>query len=110
MLRRVWDDQEPGGRSAQCGQGAGTGADLRRWGALHCEWGAARVEERVHHVAARLVLFGRCDVYAIKSHVHADVPDQPAIVRQYMRYTGQIHSGKNAAKVIMRALQMSVAF
>ena len=35
-----------------------------------------------------------------------DVPDQPAIVRQYMRYTGQIHSGKNAAKVMMRALQM----
>ena len=37
-----------------------------------------------------------------------DVPDQPAIVRQYMRYTGQIYSGKNAAKVMMRALQMFV--
>ncbi|KAH9932830.1 thiamine diphosphate-binding protein [Epithele typhae] len=35
-----------------------------------------------------------------------DVPDQPAIVRQYMRYTGQIHSPKNAAKVIARALQI----
>ncbi len=38
----------------------------------------------------------------------ADVPDQPAIVRQYMRYTAQIQSGKNASKVILRALQMYV--
>ncbi|EIW52361.1 thiamine diphosphate-binding protein [Trametes versicolor FP-101664 SS1] len=38
-----------------------------------------------------------------------DVPDQPAIVRQYMRYVGQIHSGKNASKVIMRALQIATS-
>ena len=37
-----------------------------------------------------------------------DVPDQSAIVRQYMRYTSQIQSGKTAAKVIMRALQLCV--
>ena len=37
-----------------------------------------------------------------------DVPDQPAIVRQYMRYTAQIQSGKNASKIILRALQMYV--
>ena len=35
-----------------------------------------------------------------------DVPDQSAIVRQYMKYTAQIMSGKNVAKVVMRALQM----
>ncbi|KAI0369408.1 thiamine diphosphate-binding protein [Pilatotrama ljubarskyi] len=38
-----------------------------------------------------------------------DVPDQPAIVRQYMRYTAQIQSGKNAAKVITRALQIATS-
>ncbi|KAH9850231.1 thiamine diphosphate-binding protein [Lenzites betulinus] len=36
-----------------------------------------------------------------------DVPDQPSIVRQYMRYTTQIQSGKNAAKMVMRALQIA---
>ncbi|OBZ71560.1 hypothetical protein A0H81_08910 [Grifola frondosa] len=38
-----------------------------------------------------------------------DVPDQPAIVRQYMRFTAQIQSGKNAAKVAMRALQIATS-
>ncbi|RDX48760.1 thiamine diphosphate-binding protein [Lentinus brumalis] len=38
-----------------------------------------------------------------------DVPDQPAIVRQYMRYTAQIQSGKNASKVILRALQIATS-
>ena len=37
---------------------------------------------------------------------HSDAPDQAAIVRQYMRYTAQVMSGKNVAKVVMRALQM----
>jgi DNA-directed RNA polymerase subunit N (RpoN/RPB10) len=36
----------------------------------------------------------------------SDVPDQSAIVRQYMRYTAQINSGKNAAQVVRRALQV----
>ncbi|KAI0330509.1 thiamine diphosphate-binding protein [Cubamyces sp. BRFM 1775] len=36
-----------------------------------------------------------------------DVPDQPSIVRQYMRFTAQIQSGKNAAKMVMRALQIA---
>ncbi|OJT06885.1 Benzoylformate decarboxylase [Trametes pubescens] len=36
-----------------------------------------------------------------------DVPDQPSIVRQYMRYTVQIQSGKNAGKMVMRALQIA---
>ncbi|TFK88968.1 thiamine diphosphate-binding protein [Polyporus arcularius HHB13444] len=38
-----------------------------------------------------------------------DVPDQPAIVQQYMRYTAQILSGKNASKVILRALQIATS-
>ncbi|KAE9400052.1 thiamineeeeeeeeeeeeeeeeeeeeeeeeeeeeeeeeeeeeeeeeeeeeeeeeeeee diphosphate-binding protein [Gymnopus androsaceus JB14] len=36
-----------------------------------------------------------------------DVPDQTAIVRQYMRYTAQINSGKNVAQVVKRALQIA---
>ncbi|KAI0823257.1 thiamine diphosphate-binding protein [Trametes gibbosa] len=38
-----------------------------------------------------------------------DVPDQPSIVRQYMRYTTQIQSGKNAARMVMRALQIATS-
>lgn len=34
-----------------------------------------------------------------------DCLDQPAIVRQYMRRTAQISSGKNVNQVVMRALQ-----
>ncbi|KAI0642885.1 thiamine diphosphate-binding protein [Trametes meyenii] len=36
-----------------------------------------------------------------------DVPDQPSIVRQYMRYTAQLQSGNNAAKIVLRALQIA---
>ncbi|KAI0350188.1 thiamine diphosphate-binding protein [Trametes cingulata] len=38
-----------------------------------------------------------------------DVPDQPSIVRQYMRYTVQLQSGKNAAKMVLRALQIATS-
>ncbi|KAH9889894.1 thiamine diphosphate-binding protein [Cubamyces lactineus] len=38
-----------------------------------------------------------------------DVPDQPAIVRQYMRHVAQIQSGKIASKMIMRALQIATS-
>ncbi|PCH40473.1 thiamine diphosphate-binding protein [Wolfiporia cocos MD-104 SS10] len=38
-----------------------------------------------------------------------DVPDQPAIVRQYMRYTAQFMSGKTVAKTIMRAWQFAIS-
>lgn len=38
-----------------------------------------------------------------------DVPDQSAIVRQYMRFTGQIQSGKNVREIISRGLQLYVA-
>ncbi|KAI1789982.1 thiamine pyrophosphate enzyme, N-terminal TPP binding domain-containing protein [Ganoderma leucocontextum] len=40
---------------------------------------------------------------------HQDVPDQPSIVRQYMRYTAQIQSGKNARQMVMRGLQIATS-
>ncbi|CAL1713751.1 unnamed protein product [Somion occarium] len=36
-----------------------------------------------------------------------DVPDQAAIVRQYMRYTAQVLSGRIVGKLVMRALQFA---
>lgn len=55
-----------------------------------------------------------CLIPATMSHMmmisFLDVPDQTAIVRQYMRYTTQIMSGKNVAKVVMRALQLYALF
>ncbi|KAJ7255457.1 thiamine diphosphate-binding protein [Mycena haematopus] len=38
-----------------------------------------------------------------------DIPDQAAIVRQYMRFTSQIESGKVATGVIHRALQIATS-
>ncbi|KAJ7759144.1 thiamine pyrophosphate enzyme, N-terminal TPP binding domain-containing protein [Mycena metata] len=38
-----------------------------------------------------------------------DIPDQAAIVRQYMRFTSQIESGKVAPQVIHRALQIATS-
>ncbi|KAJ6581669.1 thiamine diphosphate-binding protein [Mycena capillaripes] len=38
-----------------------------------------------------------------------DIPDQAGIVRQYMRFTSQIESGKVAAPVIHRALQIATS-
>ncbi|KAJ7105460.1 thiamine diphosphate-binding protein [Mycena crocata] len=38
-----------------------------------------------------------------------DIPDQAAIVRQYMRFTSQIESGKVAAQVIHRSLQIATS-
>ena len=42
----------------------------------------------------------------LTSYANVDAHDQSAIVRQYMRYTAQIQSGKTASKQILRALQM----
>ena len=39
-----------------------------------------------------------------------DVPDQAAIVRQYMRHCAQIMSGKNVSKTLLRALQLCAGF
>ncbi|KDR77534.1 hypothetical protein GALMADRAFT_245691 [Galerina marginata CBS 339.88] len=36
-----------------------------------------------------------------------DIPDQPAIVRQYMRHTAQIGSAKTVDKTVKRALQIA---
>ncbi|GJE92514.1 thiamine diphosphate-binding protein [Phanerochaete sordida] len=38
-----------------------------------------------------------------------DVPDQAAIVRQYMRHCTQIMSGKNVSKTLLRALQFAMS-
>ncbi|KAK7025158.1 thiamine pyrophosphate enzyme, N-terminal TPP binding domain-containing protein [Favolaschia claudopus] len=38
-----------------------------------------------------------------------DIPDQAAIVRQYMRFTSQIESGKVVPSVICRALQIATS-
>ncbi|KAI0775588.1 thiamine diphosphate-binding protein [Trametes elegans] len=38
---------------------------------------------------------------------HQDVPDQPSIVRQYMRYTAHIQSGRTAGPMVLRALQIA---
>jgi hypothetical protein len=42
------------------------------------------------------------------SFLHTDIPDQTAIVRQYMRFTGQISSAATVSQSIKRALQMCV--
>ena len=47
-------------------------------------------------------------LFVLVSRLLVDVPDQPSIVRQYMRYTAQIQSGKNARQMVLRALQMFV--
>jgi thiamine pyrophosphate-dependent acetolactate synthase large subunit-like protein len=36
-----------------------------------------------------------------------DIPDQAAIVRQYMRHTALIRTGRNVSQVIMRALSFA---
>ncbi|KAF9009260.1 thiamine diphosphate-binding protein [Hymenopellis radicata] len=38
-----------------------------------------------------------------------DVPDQSAIVRQYMRYTAQIHSPVNISEVVKRSFQIATS-
>ncbi|KAJ3976037.1 thiamine diphosphate-binding protein [Lentinula raphanica] len=38
-----------------------------------------------------------------------DIPDQTAIVRQYMRYTAEINSGRNIVQLIKRALQIATS-
>lgn len=60
------------------------------------------------HVVARLVPQISCSVNVKVSTLKStsDVPDQAAIVRQYMRYTAQLQSGRNIGKMVLRALQM----
>ncbi|KAF9465805.1 thiamine pyrophosphate enzyme, N-terminal TPP binding domain-containing protein [Collybia nuda] len=38
-----------------------------------------------------------------------DIPDQSAIVRQYMRFTAQINSGATTAQVVQRSLQIATS-
>lgn len=46
------------------------------------------------------------DLICILKLWYKDIPDQSAIVRQYMRFTAQISSGATTAQVIQRSLQM----
>jgi hypothetical protein len=48
------------------------------------------------------------DSNLLSSHRIADIPDQPAIVRQYMRFTAQISSASTISQVVRRGLQMYV--
>lgn len=58
-------------------------------------------------VGSRLVPCGRLRVHTITGVFRfVDVPDQAGVVRQYMRFTAKIQSGKTAATTILRALQM----
>ncbi|KAJ3746353.1 thiamine pyrophosphate enzyme, N-terminal TPP binding domain-containing protein, partial [Lentinula detonsa] len=38
-----------------------------------------------------------------------DIPDQTAIVRQYMRHTAQINSGRNVVQIVKRAVQIATS-
>ncbi|KAG1790042.1 thiamine pyrophosphate enzyme, N-terminal TPP binding domain-containing protein [Suillus variegatus] len=42
-------------------------------------------------------------------HWMQDVPDQPAIVRQYMRFTAQINAPENIPHLVRRALQIATS-
>lgn len=42
-------------------------------------------------------------------HWMQDVPDQPAIVRQYMRFTAQINAPENVPHLVRRALQIATS-
>jgi thiamine pyrophosphate-dependent acetolactate synthase large subunit-like protein len=47
-------------------------------------------------------------VFGALNNMFPDIPDQTSIVRQYMRHTAQINSGRTVAQVVNRALQMCV--
>ncbi|KAG1826595.1 thiamine pyrophosphate enzyme, N-terminal TPP binding domain-containing protein [Suillus subalutaceus] len=42
-------------------------------------------------------------------HWMQDIPDQPAIVRQYMRFTAQINAPENVPHLVRRALQIATS-
>ncbi|GAB1202561.1 hypothetical protein APSETT445_001179 [Aspergillus pseudonomiae] len=42
-------------------------------------------------------------------HWLQDVPDQPAIVRQYCRYSGEIKTGRNIKEMVYRALHFAMS-
>ncbi|KAI0629972.1 thiamine diphosphate-binding protein [Trametes polyzona] len=89
---------------------------------VHVDVGTQALAGAVHNVdrgQAPVLIFAGSSPFTANGELRAsknefimwiqDVPDQPAIVRQYMRFTAQIQSGKNAAKVIMRALQIATS-
>ncbi|KAI0686997.1 thiamine diphosphate-binding protein [Earliella scabrosa] len=89
---------------------------------VHVDVGTQSLGGAIHNAdrgQAPVLIFAGSSPFTANGELHAsknefimwlqDVPDQPAIVRQYMRYTAQIQSGKHASKMIMRALQFATS-
>ncbi|KAH9915077.1 thiamine diphosphate-binding protein [Fomitopsis serialis] len=87
---------------------------------VHVDVGTQALASAVHNVdrgQTPVLIFAGASPFTIEGELKGsrtewplwiqDIPDQAAIVRQYMRYTAQISSGVSAAKTIMRALQFA---
>ncbi|EPQ54897.1 Thiamin diphosphate-binding protein [Gloeophyllum trabeum ATCC 11539] len=87
---------------------------------VHVDVGTQALAGAVHNVdrgRAPVLIFAGASAHSVNGELTGsrnefvmwlqDVPDQAAIVRQYMRYTGQINSSKNVDKMVMRALQVA---
>ncbi|SPO02518.1 related to thiamine pyrophosphate-requiring enzymes [acetolactate synthase, pyruvate dehydrogenase (cytochrome), glyoxylate carboligase, phosphonopyruvate decarboxylase] [Cephalotrichum gorgonifer] len=66
---------------------------------VHVECGTQGLAGAVHNLAA--------EINSLTRYIHwiQDVPDQRAIVRQYMRYEHEIRRPQNAVQLVLRALQ-----
>ncbi|EPS95543.1 hypothetical protein FOMPIDRAFT_130646 [Fomitopsis schrenkii] len=89
---------------------------------VHVDVGTQALAGAVHNVDkgnTPVIIFAGASPYTVSNELKGsknewpmwgqDAPDQPAIVRQYMRYTGQIMSGKAVAKTVMRAWQFATS-
>ncbi|TFY68959.1 hypothetical protein EVJ58_g703 [Rhodofomes roseus] len=87
---------------------------------VHVDVGTQALASAVHNVdrgQIPVLIFAGASPFTIEGELKGsrtewplwiqDIPDQAAIVRQYMRYTAQISSGVSAAKTMMRALQFA---
>jgi len=89
---------------------------------VHVDVGTQALAGAVHNVdkgCAPVLIFAGASPFTVSGELRGsknewpmypqDAPDQPAIVRQFMRFTAQVQSGKNAAKTIMRGLQFATS-
>ncbi|KZT69506.1 Thiamin diphosphate-binding protein [Daedalea quercina L-15889] len=87
---------------------------------VHVDVGTQALASAVHNIdrgQTPVLIFAGASPWTIEGELKGsrtewplwiqDVPDQAAIVRQYMRYTAQIPNGVSAAKTVMRALQFA---
>ncbi|KZV92676.1 acetolactate synthase [Exidia glandulosa HHB12029] len=87
---------------------------------VHVDVGTQSLAGAVHNCArgrAPVLIYAGAAPFTDDGEIHGsrnefifwlqDAIDQPAIVRQYMRHTVQIHSGKNVSRVVHRALQFA---